>query len=64
MGWIVLCRMWGDDVMSKLPKYCVKLNKENWYEVYIILYASEIDYHPIATFKWEADMLDFTKGDF
>ncbi len=51
-------------MMSKLPKYFVKQNKEDWYEVYIILYASEIDYHPIATFRWESDMVDFTKGDY
>ena len=50
--------------MSDLPKYFVKQNKEGWYEVFIILYASEIDYHLIATFKWEADMVDFTKGDY
>lgn len=50
--------------MSSLPKYFVKQNKEGWYEVYIILYAGEIDYHHIASFKWVQDMLDFTKGDF
>lgn len=47
--------------MSDLPSFAVVQNKEGYYEIFRILYASEIDYHWWATFKMLEDAEEFTK---
>lgn len=50
--------------MSDLKSFYVQQNKDLFWEVYRILYASEIDYHLTATFKYREDMENYTKGDY
>lgn len=49
---------------DKLKTYYVHKNKEHWYVVYRVVYASELDYHHVASFWYEEDMEEFTKGDY
>lgn len=48
---------------NQLPSFDLQINKDGYYDVYRILYASELDFHWVATFKWKEDAEEYMENN-
>lgn len=50
--------------MNKVKSYAIEIDKDGYYDVYLIVYGSELDYIWYAKFREMNDVENYTNGDF